>query len=217
MTYGSYLRKNDNLFKITIPVTLAIVLVSMLAGIAIFTALFTFSSEITSGSELIFQALPLVFSQMTLGPILAFMFFALILFAGLTSQISAMEPMISYLTDHFKFSRHKAVVICGGAVLALGLPVGLSYGVAPSFKIFGASFFDSLSFFCVNILIPFGALAAVALVSWRNPFADFMNHIKQGAEGFVEGNRILHTLLLISLKFVAPLVILMILLNSFFQ
>ena len=215
LTYGSYLRENDNLFKISIPVTFAIVLVSMLAGLAIFTTLFSFGGEVTSGSELIFQALPLVFSSMKFGTVLLLVFFALILFAGLTSQISAMEPFISYLTDHHNFSRHKAVAVCGFLVMLLGIPVSLSYGVIKELQVFGTSLFEGLSFFCVNVLIPLGALSVVSLVAWKNPFSEFLEHIRKGAEDFLTPGCLVEKILLVSIKFVAPLVILIILLNLF--
>jgi neurotransmitter:Na+ symporter, NSS family len=216
VTYGSYLRKHDNLFKITIPVTIAIVIVSLLAGIAIFTALFSVGGKITSGPALLFQTLPVVFSTMKFGALFAFLFFALILFAGLTSQISAMEPFIAYLIDHKAFSRHGAVTFCSFAVLVFAIPVGLSFGVFSSYTIFGQTFFDALASFCVNLLIPLGALSAVALVGWRNPFKAFLDNLSEGTGLDIAKNPILSSMFSFSIRYLAPVVIFIIFLNAFY-
>lgn len=216
ITYGSYLRKKDNLFKITIPVTIAIVVVSMLAGIAIFTAVFSVGGEVSGGSDLIFKTLPMVFSTMEFGGFFAVIFFALILFAGLTSQISAMEPFIAYLIDHRKFSRHGAVLFCAISVLLLGIPVGLSFGALSGYKIFGATLFDALTFLCINILIPLGALAAVMLMGWKNPFAIFFEHLCHGLGQSFQKNKWIENFFYISIRYLAPVVIFIILLNLFY-
>jgi NSS family neurotransmitter:Na+ symporter len=216
VTYGSYLKKTDNIFNVTIPVTISIVVVSMLAGVAIFTAVFSLQETITSGPDLIFQTLPMVFSKMHFGALFAVIFFALILFAGLTSQISAMEPFIAYLTDHKSFSRHGAVIFCGILVLVFAIPVALSFGVLSSYKIFGASFFDALSFLCINILVPLGALAAVILVGWKNPFSKFIQHLGSGLNKGLKESRALSFVLSLSIRFLAPIVIFIIFLNLFY-
>ena len=216
ITYGSYLKNKDNLFKISIPVTIAVVVVSLLAGIAIFTSVLSMGGDVSSGSELIFQSLPLIFSQLQFGGFISFLFFLLILFAGLTSQISAMEPLIAYLTDHKTFSRHKAVLVCSIGVLVLGIPAGLSFGVLSSYTIFSKTIFDALSFLCVNILIPLGALSVVILVGWKNPFVDFINHLEKGMSFKVSKSKGMRFIFAAAIKYIAPVVIFLILLNIFY-
>ena len=216
ITYGSYLQKKDNLFQITIPVAIAIVAVSLLSGVAIFTVVFSMGADASSGSELIFQTLPLLFSKMKFGSFLAILFFALIFFAGLTSQISAMEPFVAYLTEYKKHSRHKAVAICSFLVLFLGIPVGLSFGVLSGFTIFGANLFVVLSFVCVNILVPLGALGAVLLVGWKNPFEDFLTHLQQGTSNKLISHRLFRWAFSLTIRYLAPVVIFIILLNLFY-
>ncbi len=216
ITYGSYLKKTDNIFNVTIPVTISIVIVSMLAGIAIFTAVFSIGETIASGSDLIFQTLPVVFSKMHFGSLFAVIFFALILFAGLTSQISAMEPFIAYLTDHKSFSRHGAVIFCGFLVLLFAIPISLSFGVLSTYKIFGVTFFDALSFLCINILIPIGALAVVILVGWKNPFNKFMENLGEGLSKRLKESKSLIFFLSLSIRFLSPIVIFIIFLNLFY-
>ena len=69
--------------------------------------------EPDQGAGLIFHTLPLVFSQIPGGTLLAIMFFLLVVLAALTSEISAMEPTIAYLIDERGWKRHSAVLACG--------------------------------------------------------------------------------------------------------
>lgn len=216
ITYGSYLRKKDNLFKISIPVTFAIILVSMLSGIAIFCALFSYGGQPADGTSLVFETLPLVFSSMTFGGLFAAVFFLLLFFAGLTSQISAMEPFIAYLIDHKEFSRKGAVLFCGFGVLLLSIPVGLSFGPMANYTVFGATLFEALVFLTLNILVPLGALAAVLLLGWKNPLKVFFHDLQQGVTMNIEKNVFASSILTFVIRYLAPLVIFVILLNSIY-
>lgn len=216
ITYGSYLKEKDNLFKISIPVTLAIVVVSLLAGIAIFTAVFSVGGSPSEGADLVFQTLPVVFSSMSGGYLFSVLFFSLILFAGLTSQISAMEPFISYLIDHKRFSRHKAVLLCGSIVALFGVPTGLSFGPLSYIKIFDTSIFDALLFLCVNILIPVGALSAVLLIGWKTPIKYFFANLQKGSTLDLSQNTLTANTLKLIVRYICPLVIFIILLNLFY-
>ncbi len=105
VTYGSYLDKKENVLKCTFPVVLADTAVSLFATIAVFTIVFSCSMQPDCGPSLIFKTLPLAFSQMIGGYIIACVFFLLVFLAALSSQISAMEPVIAYLIDEMQWSR----------------------------------------------------------------------------------------------------------------
>ena len=107
VTYGSYLKESENITKIVMPIASSVIVASLLAGLAIFPIVFSVGAEPAEGTTLMFQTLPVIFSQLTGGYLLALLFFVLIFIAGLTSQISAMEPVIAYLMDEQRWSRHK--------------------------------------------------------------------------------------------------------------
>ena len=67
ITYGSYLRKNENMFRIGAMVSLSDITVAVLSGLAIFPAVFSFGISPTSGPELVFLTLPNVFARMSGG------------------------------------------------------------------------------------------------------------------------------------------------------
>ncbi|MCH9611625.1 MAG: hypothetical protein S4CHLAM102_00950 [Chlamydiia bacterium] len=213
VTYGSYLSKKENVPGICAPIAFSIVLVSLLAGVAVFTIVFSTGVSPESGPNLMFQTLPLVFSQIPGGYLLSILFFLLIFLAGLTSQISAMEPVIAYFIDRWEWRRHQAVILCGVASFLVGIPSALAFGVLDGVTLFGANIFGIVSFVAVNILVPLGGLGAVILVGWKWGLKDAFAHLKEGAGRMFVDFPMMQPCLGFSIKYFVPVVILIILLN----
>lgn len=213
VTYGSYLSKKENIPGIVVPISMAVVLVSILAGVAIFTVVFSVGAVPEAGANLMFQTLPLVFSQIPGGYYLAILFFLLIFVAGLTSQISAMEPAISYLIDEKKWPRHRAVTWVGIGAFALGIPSALAFGAWKEFTLFGYNFFDAISYLSINILVPLGGLASVLLLGWRWGIKPALDHLNEGAGKIYRNFSSVRGYLKYSIKYFSPIIIALILLN----
>lgn len=111
ITYGSYIKPDEDLFKGTYPVPLLDTLVSLLAGVTIFSAMFAFGVPINAGPSLVFITLPKIFAALPFGEFFAFLFFLLLLFAAVTSAISLMEVIVSFMGDQMKVSRHKSITV----------------------------------------------------------------------------------------------------------
>jgi len=214
ITYGSYLKKEDNVVKTCFPITLFGLCISMLAGIAIFTIVFSFGLSPTSGESLMFQTLPLIFSQITGGYFLALLFFLLLVIAALTSQISAMEPLISYFIDAWKWKRGRATFITGMSVLILSIPSVLSFGPCKSYMLWGKGFFHLFLFLCLNILIPLGGLGAVILVGWRWGMKKVLPHIMRGGKKSFVAHLMVKWYFYYTIKYIAPLIIIVIMLDA---
>ena len=161
-----------------------------------------------------FQTLPIIFSQIPGGYFMCLLFFLLLVLAALTSQISAMEPLIAYFIDVFKWKRHRAVLTTTLAVFIVALPCVLSFGPWKDFTLFGKNFFNLLLYLCLNILIPIGGLAAVLLVGWRWTFKRAFSHLQEGAEGLFKSYPSFKWYFEISIKYVAPLIIVIIMLDA---
>ncbi len=215
VTYGSYLKQKENIPSTAMPIAIAVILVSLLAGMAIFPIVFTVGAEPSSGMNLMFETLPMVFSRITGGYILAITFFLLLFLAGLTSQISAMEPFISYLMDKRSWSRNKAVLICGFGVFLLGIPCALSFGVMKKMTFYGWNFFDCVSNLSVNLLIPLGALSVLILIGWRWKTTNALANLRVGTKGLLLPTGILSKYLSFSIKYLCPIIILYILFYTF--
>ena len=167
MTYGSYLSKKDNLFKSSISIPVIDTLVALLATLAIMPAVFALGFKSEAGPPLIFITLPAVFDKMPMGSFISIIFFTLMLFAALTSSISMLEGLVSYITDKSRISRFKATTIVAIIIFFLGIPAALSSGVLSHIKIFsGKDIFDSLDFLASNILLPFGGIMLAICVGW---------------------------------------------------
>lgn len=207
VTYGSYLGNKENLLKSCIPVVLMDTLVSIFAAIAVFTIVFSAGIEPDQGPGLIFHTLPLVFSQIPGGALLAVLFFLLVFLAALTSEISAMEPTIAYLIDEKKWSRSSAVLACGLGAFLLGVPCALSTSVLKDYTFFGENFLDALAFLASNILIPLGGLAAVVLVGWVWGIPNALTQLKQGAYELFDRHRWIGGYFWFCFKYSAPILI----------
>ena len=167
LTYGSYLNKKDNLFKSSISIPLIDTLIALLATIAIMPAVFAFKFEPAAGPSLIFVTLPAIFAKMPMGTFISIIFFTLMLFAALTSSISMLEGIVSYLIDRWHMKRFPATTAVALIVFLLGIPCALSFGLLKDTTILpGKSIFDSMDFIASNILLPFGGIMLGICVGW---------------------------------------------------
>ena len=167
ITYGSYVKKTDNLTSTAFSVIFADTLVAVLAGIVIFPAAFSFGIRPTAGMGLVFNTIPMIFNQMTGGYIFCIIFFVLLAIAALTSTISLLEVIVAFLSEELHLNRKKATVLACVATLFLGAFASLSLMEHTPFAIGGKTVFDLMDFVSSNILLPFGGLLIVIFVGWK--------------------------------------------------
>lgn len=214
VTYGSYLSTNDNIPKSCFPIALIDTTIALLAGMAIFPIVFSVGLSPSEGPPLIFYTLPLVFSQIGGGYILALLFFLLLTLAAITSEISALEPLIAYLIDEKKWPRKKAVSwVCSGAFL-LGVPMALSNFISQKFSIFGKNLFDIVSFVALDIMVPIGGFLAIVLLAWRWGFKSAYARLKEGTGPFFQKNILIRGYFQFTLKYCAPILMVFIFLRA---
>ena len=139
MTYASYLSKNEKLGQSAISVSLLNIVISILAGLVIFPAVFALGGSPAEGPGLIFVILPAIFEQMPFGAFFMIIFFILMLFATLTSAIALLEIVISTGIRTRYDRRRRASWVFGSLIFIIGLPSALSFGVLKDFSIFGNS------------------------------------------------------------------------------
>lgn len=214
VTYGSYLSHNESIPKNCLPIALLDTGIALLAGFALFPFVFSVGLCPSEGPALIFETLPLVFSQLSGGYLLTVLFFLLLLLAALTSEISALEPLIAYLIDEKKWPRKKAVcLVCLGAFL-LGLPILFSNFVFCKFKLFNMNLFDLTSRVCLDFLVPIGGFLGVILVGWKWGVKKALDHLQKGSQKLFEQFPVLRFYFKISIKYLAPCLILLIFIHS---
>lgn len=163
ITYGSYVDKQTTLPGAAIQVCVIDTMVAVLAGLAIFPAVFAFGVDAGAGPGLTFVTLPSVFAKMAGSSIWSALFFLLLFIAALTSAISLLEVVAAYVIDK-GWARPKAAVIMGLLIFALGVPSAMSLTGAP--KIAGKDFLDAMDFLSSNVLLPLGGVFIALFVGW---------------------------------------------------
>ncbi|MEA3358705.1 MAG: sodium-dependent transporter [Thermodesulfobacteriota bacterium] len=210
ITYSSYMSKQENLATTAVQVTIADTGIALLAGIAIFPAVFAFGIEPGAGPGLVFITLPNVFQQMPGGYFFCILFFLLLAVAALTSSISILEVVVAYFVEELKLARRAATIMAASAITIMGIPCSLSMGVWSKVKFMDKTFFDWLDFIASNVMLPLGGLLIVAFVGW------YLGREKTEAEVTNEGQLKAGYLPLFMFlaKFVAPVVIAIVFLHG---
>ena len=167
ITYGSYLSGKENIPKSCMIVGGLDTVIAVLAGIAIFPAVFAFGLEPGQGPGLIFGTLPMVFANIAGGTFFAILFFALVFFAAVTSAIALLEVCASFAIDSLGWERKPAALVIGTAITLLGIPSALSFGVLSDVTILNQSVFDFAGLVTDNILMPLGGLTMCYYVGWK--------------------------------------------------
>jgi len=197
ITYGSYVSKDDNLFKSALAITGLDVLVALLAGLAMFPAMFAMGFEPSLGPGLVFQVLPTVFNQIQAGMFWATIFFLLLSVAALTSAISLLEVVTAYFIDERQWPRRKATLVCGAVIFLLGSLCAISatdwsrlrWMESAIRRIFGAaggSFFDVMDNLSSNWLLPLGGLFIALFVGWIWGPHQALKEIRHGSRNFAD-------------------------------
>nr|WP_195376659.1 sodium-dependent transporter [Anaerotruncus rubiinfantis] len=184
ITYGSYLGRHADIPKSCLTVAGLDTAVAVLAGLAIFPAVFSFGLEPAQGPSLIFGTLPKVFQELYGGLFFALLFFILLFFAALTSAIALLECVISFTMDDLHWSRKKSVLVLGLLVFLAGVPSALSYGVLADFTILNYSFFDFMGMLTDNILMPLGGIAMCVYIGWFWGPGKLIAHIESDGVSF---------------------------------
>ncbi|MGC9352334.1 MAG: sodium-dependent transporter [Mariniphaga sp.] len=166
VTYGSYIQKNDNLGNTAVSVAFADTFIAILAGLAIFPAVFAFGIEPGSGEGLVYITLPNIFQQMPGGYFFSLMFFILLGVAALTSTISVLEVIVAFFSEELGLKRKAATWLATSSVSILGVMCVLSSSTMADVKIFGFTVFDLMNFTSANILLPLGGFFIVIFVAW---------------------------------------------------
>lgn len=208
ITYGSYIGKDENLPKTAIKVMLSDTLVSLMAGIAIFPAVFAFGFKPDAGPSLLFITIPALFSSMPFGKVFMVLFFVLVSIAATGAMLSLLEVPVAYLSEEFGWPRKWATL---ATIIILGL-VGstatLSYSVFANVHVFGKDFFDLYDFVTSNVLLPLGGIFIALYVGWRWGYSkvkeEFSNH------GKLTNDNLLRIFMFL-VRFVAPVGIIIVL------
>ena len=202
LTYGSYISKKENLSTVTCSIAVADTMIALLAGVAIFPAVFAFGIDPTAGPGLVFITLPNVFLQMPGGNIFGALFFLLLFIAALTSVISIFEVIITYVTEELNVNRQKALKLTSIAVIIIAIFCSLSQTPNTTLSFNGNTLFDWMDLLSANVILPIGGLLIISFLGFIMKKDEVADELQQGACS------IKTTMIYLTItKFIAPLAI----------
>ena len=221
ITYGSYLGKDSNISKNAWIIPAADTSAAILAGLAIFPAVFAQGGSPKGGPGLLFMTMHDTFTSMGwIGNVMGFLFYLLVIFAGVSSCISLMEVSSAHMIDSSAangkpMSRKKAVGIITLIMVILSIPVCLDQlGMGSIIPPFYASFMaagsqdllDVYDLLAEGIMMPLGAILMCVIVGWKKGF----NWMSEEVE--LDGNKFYaKKFFQICVKYVTPLVMVFVL------
>lgn len=217
VAYGSYMKKDVNLGKSINQIEIFDTGIALLAGMMIIPAVFAFSGKdaMSAGPGLMFITLPKVFDSLgKFGDFIGLIFFVMVMFAALTSAVSILEAITSSMMDKFKWSRKKSVLVMAGTTFVLSIIVCLGYNVfyfdlkLPNGSV--GQILDIFDYASNNILMPIVGFLTCILIGWVAKPKTVIEEVTLNGEKF--GRK---TLYVIMIKFVAPVLLFVILLTGF--
>lgn len=216
VTYGSYAKKETNLMESVNRIEIFDTLIALIAGMMIVPSVFTFSGKegMAGGPGLVFVSLPKVFSAMgTAGKFIGLAFFIVLSFAAVTSSVSVMEAIVSSIMDKFGLSRKKSSLIVTVYTIITAVIVCMGYNVLyfeitlPNGAV--AQILDIFDYISNYIMMPLVAFLTSILIGWVVKPQIIIDEVTQGKHKF--GRK---TLYIIMIKFVVPILLLLLLLQS---
>ncbi len=218
VTYGSYFKDESNLMKSVNRIEIFDTAVAFLAGVMIIPAVFAFMGEEglqNAGPGLMFVALPKVFAAMGwIGNIVGAVFFIMVFFAALTSAISIFEAVVSSFMDKLNWTRRKSTIVEGIVAITLGVLICLGYNALyfelPLPNGTTAQLLDLFDYLSNNIFMPVVAIGTCILIGWIVKPKVIIDETTKNGEKF--GRK---TLYIVMIKFIAPVLLFLLLLGSF--
>jgi NSS family neurotransmitter:Na+ symporter len=211
LTYGSYFREDQNIPATATRVMFADLSISLLAGIAIFPAVFALGFEPAAGPSLVFMTIPAVFTSMPGGTVFMTIFFILTAIASVGAILSLLEVPIAILSERFGLGRKSASFLTILAIGLLGVPATLSQSLTAELKIFGMNPFDLFDFLSSNVLLPLGGILICLFVGWVYGLPELE---KQLSNNGTLRNKPLIRIVFFLIRYVTPLSIAAVLLHG---
>ena len=202
LTYGCYLDRSANIAKAAVGVIALDTFAAVMAGVAIFPAVFAMGFSESGGPDLTFKVLPAAFNLVPggLGILWNVIFFLILMIAAMTSAVSLLEPPVSILEGECGMSRRNAVILVTLVCSVLGIFCALSmadwnqlpgagkliksiwYGTAPG------SFFETLDGFCCNWILPLLGLVTALYTGWVWGSRYALMELREGGKGALDNN-----------------------------
>jgi NSS family neurotransmitter:Na+ symporter len=212
ITYGSYVKKDQNVVSSAAVISFADTMVAFLAGLMVFPLVFSEGMLPTEGPPLVFIILPKIFHDMhpVAGRIVGGSFFLMLCFAALTSTISMLEVPTAYIVDQKKLPRKTVVWSLALLIFILGLPSMLSQGTQ------GFEFLNKLSFYkgrdfltmisdSADIGLTLGGSLMCFFITYRWKIENMNEELSHGNDGYLRS--FLKKFISFSIQYICPVLL----------
>jgi len=182
--FGSYIGKDRRLLGESLNIASLDTGISLIAGLIIFPACFSFGVDPGQGPGLVFVTLPNIFNSMAGGRIWGTLFFIFMTFAAFSTVIAVFENIMSFGMDLWGWSRKKASIINIFLLILLSMPCVLGFNVLSGIQPLGegTGILDLEDFIISYNLLPIGSLIyllfCVTRYGWG--FENFMKEVNEG-------------------------------------
>lgn len=199
IVFGSYQKPGQsNVIKNSAVISFSVIIISILSGLVIFPIVFSFGLTPDVGAGLTFVVMPNAFNMMKGGYIWGILFYTAFAIAAFLSNIAGLEAIVSFFMDKFNISRKKAIVFTVLSSLAIGIP-----------SIYSTKIFSAFDFIMNNVLLVGGTFLMSIFVGWIWGIDKFA-----AAAGFSD-NRIIYTAVKITVKYISPVTIFVLIMSMF--
>ena len=214
-TYASYFSRDTNLLASAGQIALLDTMIAILSGLMIFPAAASVGISPDSGPSLIFITLPNVFQQAfaampIAGYVVGVMFFALLVFAALTSTISMHEIGTAFFTEEWNMPRRRSAWVITVVASLICVVCSLSVGAIDELKLLGVSVMDFCDQLTANFMLPIGALLACLFVGWYIPRQLVYDEFTNGGQC----NKWFFQTFLFAVRYICPLAITLVFLHQ---
>ncbi len=170
ITYGSYMKKEEDIPKTAVIISSMVILISILCALSIFPIVFTAHRPPQGGLGLVFKTMPLLFSSLKGALIISTLFFTLFVFTALTSAIALIEVVVTTLIEIYGWQRKKATIVVGLTSFIFGLPSALANTglIFPNWQtLYGKNFLETIDSFVSIWLLPIGGLLIALFTGFK--------------------------------------------------
>jgi len=190
VTYGSYLAKDQDIGKVALTVTVMDTVIALVACLMLYPIIFAYDVPIQESIGIIFTTLLFVFQQMPFGSVMAPLFFLLVSFAALSSTISLLEVVVTYVVDEWGLERPRGAATAAAFIFLFGIPSALCFGAWSWLSEVtllwkgeqDLNWFDSFDYLATNWLLPLGGLSIALFAGWAMTEADRKSEFETGED-----------------------------------
>ncbi len=208
ITYSAYMDEKTRIPRSAVAIAAGDTMFAVVAGLAIFPAVFAFGMSPAAGPELAFITLPHICLKMPGGIFIGILFFGLLVAAAVTSMVSLLEVPVASVVHRTRLGRRAAVALLSTGVFVVGIPSALSFGTLADVTIAGLGILDAIDRVVSSYLLPFGGLLVCLYAGWHWREREALDATGLAGSGFA--GRMWRILI----RYVAPAMILLILLDT---